>query len=126
MTPSNVACVVSTTGSEESRSLLIQSHTRPLPLGGESDPEADQDAAGPAHETARQPRPPEHAAGISAGIPVKAGPTPPPGQLSEAGSPNGVKWSGPRNEVISAIRSPRRVSTVIDHASCGLEASAPR
>jgi len=50
-------------GSEESRSLLIQSHTRPLSLGGESDPEADQDAAGPAHETARQPRPPEHAAG---------------------------------------------------------------
>ena len=53
---------MSATGSEESRSLLIQSRTRPLPLGGESDPEADQDAAGPADETARQLRPPEHAA----------------------------------------------------------------
>ena len=35
----------------------------PSPLGGEGDPEADQDAAGPAHETVRQPRPPDHAAG---------------------------------------------------------------
>src|SRR5450755_2175969 len=57
--------------------------------------------------------------------PAPPGPAP-PGQLSEAGSPNGVKWPGPRNEVISAIRLPRRVSTVIDHASCGLEAPAPR
>jgi hypothetical protein len=34
-----------------------------LPFGGQRDPKADQDAAGPAHETARQYRPSEHAAG---------------------------------------------------------------
>jgi hypothetical protein len=47
---------------------------RPLPLGGEGDPEADQDTAGPAHEAARQPRPPQHAAGTAfAFIPVSIG-----------------------------------------------------
>ena len=40
------------------------------------------------------------------------------GQGRVSGRPNGAKCSGPMNEVTSAIRSPRRVSTSIDQAWC--------
>jgi len=48
------------------------------------------------------------------------------GQGSEAGSPKGAKWSGPMNEVISAICSPRRVSTLIDQLRCAPASSFQR
>jgi hypothetical protein len=48
------------------------------------------------------------------------------GQGSEAGSPNGTKWSTPMNEVISAMCSPRRVSTLIDQAWCAPASPLPR
>lgn len=45
---------------------------------------------------------------------------------SDAGSPNGGKWPAPMNEVISAMRSPRSVITLIDHARCAPAASSQR
>lgn len=48
------------------------------------------------------------------------------GQGSDAGSPNRAMCSGPMNVVISAIRSPRSVSTLIDQALCAPASSARR